>query len=194
MSIRARPPAREPVKPTALMPELATRAEPSSMPESKTIEKVPSGILHSATAAWMALATISAVPAWAAWARTMTGHPAARALAVSPPATEKARGKWEAQNTATGPRGRRIDRRSGLGMGERSGFAISMRASTHDPSSMRSANMLSCPTVRPRSPSQRASGSPDSAIMRGVISGPASLIFSEMVRRNLARILESILE
>lgn len=136
----------------------------------------------------MALATISAVPAWAAWARTMTGQPAARALAVSPPATEKARGKFEAQKTATGPSGRRMERRSGLGMGERSGWAVSMRASTHEPSSMRSANMRSWPTVRPRSPWQRPSGRPVSAIIRGVISEPRVSIFSAMVRRKAARV------
>ena len=41
----------------------------------------------------------------------------------------------------------------------RSGMAWSMRASTHEPSSSRSANIRSWPHVRARSPSNRASGS-----------------------------------
>src|SRR5581483_4529124 len=45
-------------------------------------------------------------------ALTITGHPAASAEAVSPPATENARGKLLAPNTATGPTGRRIERTS----------------------------------------------------------------------------------
>ena len=44
------------------------------------------------------------VPGCALCALTITGQPAARADAVSPPATEKARGKLLAPNTATGPR------------------------------------------------------------------------------------------
>ena len=40
---------------------------------------------------------------------TTTGFPAARADAVSPPATENARGKLLAPNTATGPIGRSIE-------------------------------------------------------------------------------------
>jgi hypothetical protein len=49
------------------------------------------------------------------WALTTTGQPAARAEAVSPPATEKASGKFEAPNTATGPSGTLRRRRSGRG-------------------------------------------------------------------------------
>lgn len=56
-----------------------------------------------ATAARTARATSSPVPGWAGWPFTTTGQPAARAAAVSPPATEKASGKFEAPNTATGP-------------------------------------------------------------------------------------------
>ena len=50
-----------------------------------------------------------------------TGQPAASADAVSPPATENARGKLLAQNTATGPSGTDIERMSGFGSGWRSG-------------------------------------------------------------------------
>ena len=53
----------------------------------------------------MARATISDVPGCAGCALQITGHPAASAEAVSPPATEYASGKLLAPNTATGPRG-----------------------------------------------------------------------------------------
>jgi hypothetical protein len=43
------------------------------------------------------------------------GPPAASALGVSPPSTENASGKVLAANTATGPMGTRIRRRSGIG-------------------------------------------------------------------------------
>ncbi len=58
----------------------------------------------------------------------MTGHPAASAEAVSPPATENANGKFEALNTATGPSGRNRRRRSGRG-GVVDGFGWSIVAS-----------------------------------------------------------------
>jgi hypothetical protein len=81
-------------------------------------------------AASMAWATISPVPGWAEWPLTTTGQPAARAEAVSPPAVEKARGKFEAPNTATGPMGRWISLMSGRGAGWRSGRAASWRRSS----------------------------------------------------------------
>ena len=62
-------------------------------------------MLHFEMAASTASATISLVPGWAPWAFTTTGQPAARAAAVSPPAVEKASGKLDAPNTATGPMG-----------------------------------------------------------------------------------------
>jgi hypothetical protein len=89
-----------------------------------------------------------------------TGQPAAKADAVSPPATENASGKLLAPNTATGPIPIRRMRRSGRG-GVRAGNAVSMRASRHEPSRSSSANRRSWPTVRPRSPSSRARGRPD---------------------------------
>ena len=80
-------------------------------------------------AAWIASATISPVPGCAEWPLTITGQPAASAAAVSPPAVEKASGKLEAPNTATGPIGRWIIMRSGRGIGSRSGSATSWRRS-----------------------------------------------------------------
>ena len=65
---------------------------------------------------------------------------AAKADAVSPPATEKARGKLLAPNTPAGPNGILILRISGLGDGALSFWALSILASTHDPSRKRAAN------------------------------------------------------
>ena len=84
----------------------------------------------------------------------MTGLRAANAEAVSPPATENARGKLLAPKTATGPRGCSMRRMSGLGMGLRSGFGVSIRASTQEPSRTALPNSLSWLTVRSRSPRQ----------------------------------------
>ena len=125
----ARPPASEPVKPTALISGWVTRALPTSRLPPCTRLKTPGSIPSLLMAAWMASATISLVPGWAEWPFTTTGHPAARAAAVSPPAVEKARGKLEAPNTATGPTGRCIRRISGRGAGWRSGRAGSKRRS-----------------------------------------------------------------
>ena len=80
-------------------------------------------------AARIASATISPVPGWAEWPLTTTGQPAASAAAVSPPAVEKASGKFEAPKTATGPMGIWIIRSSGRGAGARSGSAASRRRS-----------------------------------------------------------------
>ena len=54
---------------------------------------------------------------------TTTGHPAASADAVSPPATENASGKLLAPNTATGPIAVLRMRMSDRGAGCRSGIA-----------------------------------------------------------------------
>ena len=77
----------------------------------------------------IASATMRPVSGWAGWPLTTTGQPAASAEAVSPPAVEKANGKFDAPNTATGPTGRWIIRRSGRGSGWRSGSATSWRRS-----------------------------------------------------------------
>jgi hypothetical protein len=102
---RASPPAREPVKPTALIRGSRTSACPTDVPLPKTTEKTPAGSPEAATARATAAPTSSLVPGWALCALTTTGHPAASAEAVSPPATEKASGKLLAPNTATGPSG-----------------------------------------------------------------------------------------
>ena len=46
------------------------------------------GMPHVVMAAWMAWPTSSPVPGWAGWPLTSTGHPAASAEAVSPPAMD----------------------------------------------------------------------------------------------------------
>src|SRR5437868_6052384 len=83
------------------------------------------------------------------------GHPTAKAEAVSPPATEKAKGKLLAPKTATGPIGINIRRISGRG-GVRSGSAASTRKSCQLPSRATWANIRSCAQVRARSPVKRA--------------------------------------
>src|ERR1035441_9322074 len=91
--IKARPAYNDPVKPTALMLGCSTNAEPTSAPEPKINAKVPGGRPHSFTLLQMTWPTISLVPGCAECALTMTGLPAAKAEAVSPPATAKASGK-----------------------------------------------------------------------------------------------------
>ncbi len=49
---------------------------------------------------------------------------------------------------------------SDFGMGSLFGCAVSIVASTQEPSSNKSANIRNCPTVRPRSPLARPSGNP----------------------------------
>ena len=90
---------------------------PVVRPEPNNSENVPSGRPWAWTAVRMARPTNSEVPGCAGCALTITGAPAARAEAVSPPATEKASGKLLAEKTATGPSGIYRWRRSGLGNG-----------------------------------------------------------------------------
>lgn len=78
---------------------------------------MPAGKLQAATARHTAVAASSEVPGWPLCALTTTGFPVARAEAVSPPATEKARGKLLEPNTTTGPSGISIRRKSGFGVG-----------------------------------------------------------------------------
>jgi hypothetical protein len=118
---------------------------------------------------------------------TITGHPDANAEATSPPATEKANGKLPAQNTTTGPEGINIDRRSGFGNGARSGRAVSIRTSAHDPSSIKSANILNCAHVRARSPSTRPLANAVSAIILSTKSPPNASICIATARKNPAR-------
>ncbi len=186
-SRRARPARNEPVKPTAWTAGWATSAWPTAGEAPWTIEKTPSGTPACAAAASTARAASSDVPGWAGCAFTTTGQPAARAETVSPPATEKARGKFEAPKTATGPSGTSMRRRSGFGAGLRSGRARSIRASTHEPSSTRSANRRAWFTVRARSPSSRGRGSAVSARARSRRSSPRATSCSAIARRKAAR-------
>ena len=141
----------------------STMAIPTAVVRPCTRENVPASIPQASTARLMASPTSCDVPGCAGCALTTTGQPAASADAISPPATEKASGKLLAPKTPTGPNGRSICRRSGRGSGCRSGRAVSIRASTQEPSRRYSANKRSCPVVRPRSPVSRGKGSPDSA-------------------------------
>ena len=79
-------------------------------------------------------ATISPVAMCIEWLFTITGHPAAKADAVSPPAVEKANGKLLDPKTTTGPNGTSILRKSSFGSGARSGIAVSIVASSQLPS------------------------------------------------------------
>ena len=91
----------------------------------------------------MAFPISSQVPGCAGCALTTTGHPAARAETVSPPATEKAKGKLLAPKTKTGPRAVCIDRISAFGKGCLSGWAKSILACTQEPSFKKEAKSLS---------------------------------------------------
>src|SRR5580693_8870121 len=151
------------------------------------MEKTPAGSPLAATARVTAAATISEVPGWASCALTTTGQPAARAEAVSPPATEKASGKLLAANTATGPMGTRRDRTSGRRAGLRSGSAWSMRAPFQLPSRSAAANSRSCPVVRPTSPVSRGRGRPVSRWARSAASAPTASISSAASSSRRAR-------
>ena len=87
-SYRARPPLILPVKPTALTFGCFTSCTPTSIPALFKFEKTPSGIPVFSAARCTAPATNSPVPACIGCDLTITGHPAAKALAVSPPAVE----------------------------------------------------------------------------------------------------------
>jgi hypothetical protein len=91
-----------------------------------------------------------------------------------------------APNTATGPMGTSLRRRSGLGSGWRWGWARSMAASSHEPSRTRAANILSWLAVRNRSPIRRCSGSAVSACARRIRSSPSRRISSAMRSRKAA--------
>ena len=136
----ARPATREPVKPTPQVAGCCTIAIPITLPCPCSIEKVPAGMSQASTALAIAVATSSDVPGWARCALTTTGFPVHRALAVSPPATEKASGKLLEPNTTTGPTGRLARLRSGRGRGCRSGRARSILGSVQFPSRAKAAN------------------------------------------------------
>ena len=184
--IRIFPAVREPVKPPALISGCFNIAIPISLPASNKSENTPSGRLHSRTACCTARPTSSLVPGCAGCAFTMTGFPAARAEAVSPPATENARGKLLAPKTTTGPSARKRERMSGFGAGLRSGSARSMRAIAHEPSSINCAKSRSWPHVRAVSPCRRAWGNAVSTPARSMISAAIASMFAAIWRRNFA--------
>src|ERR1700742_4539417 len=109
---RARPPGVDPVKPAALIAGGRSSVRPAWTPWTRP--NVPAGAPAAASAPVTISAVRSEVTGWSSCAFTTTGQPAARAEAVSPPATENANGKLDAANTATGPTGRLIRRRSGV--------------------------------------------------------------------------------
>ena len=185
--MRARPPRCDPVNPTAWVRGCFTRAMANSGRLPCKSEKTPAGSPQAAAARFTAPATHSLVPGWAGCPFTTTGQPAARALAVSPPATENASGKLLAPNTATGPNGRSMRLKSGRGSGVRSGSATSIRASHQEPSRSTSAKSRNCPTVRPRSPINRSRGRPDSALARWSRGSPSARISSAIRSRKVAR-------
>ncbi len=98
----ARPPPSDPVKPTALISGCCTSASPTSRLPPWIRENTPGCVPVARTAASIACATISPVPRWAEWPLTTTGHPAASAAAVSPPAIEKASGCAEHRDRTDG--------------------------------------------------------------------------------------------
>ena len=118
------------MKPTALTAGASTSACATSSDAAGRCANVPAGSPASAAAAETSRATRSLVPGCDGWPLTITGTPAASALAVSPPAVEKASGKLEAPKTATGPIGTSIRRTSGRGIGLASGSGVSTIAST----------------------------------------------------------------
>src|SRR3546814_15468163 len=82
----------------------------------------------------IARATSSPVPGCGGCPFTLTGQPAAKAEAVSPPATEQASGKFDAPNTATGPSATLRQPKSGRGSGAPTGPAGPTVTSSHPPS------------------------------------------------------------
>src|SRR3984957_19760704 len=91
ISNNARPPRVEPVKPTARIDGWRTRPAPASTP--RITEMVDSGAPDSLRASAISSAQRNDVLRCPSCALTRTGQPAARADAVSPPATENANGK-----------------------------------------------------------------------------------------------------
>src|SRR5499426_1426283 len=108
---RASPPRADPVNPAAAIAGCLSSRTPAPTPN--TTAKVPAGAPAPASAPATIRAVSSDVRGWPSWALTTTGQPAARADAVSFPATENANGKFDAANTATGPMGRFTRRRPG---------------------------------------------------------------------------------
>ena len=100
------------MNPAAAISGCRSSRRPASTP--CTSPNTPAGAPAEASAWVTTSAVTSEVTGCASCAFTTTGQPAASAEAVSPPATENANGKLDAANTATGPTGRLIRRRSGM--------------------------------------------------------------------------------
>src|SRR5271157_5188127 len=107
----ARPPPVDPVNPAAATAGCWSSLSPACTPWIRP--NVPAGAPAEASAPAAISAVRSEVTGCPSCALTTTGQPAASAEEVSPPATENANGKFDAANTATGPTGRLIRRRSG---------------------------------------------------------------------------------
>ena len=107
----ASPPAVDPVNPAAAICGCRSSRRPACTP--CTSPNVPAGAPANASAEATIPAVTSEVTGCASCALTTTGQPAASAEAVSLPATENAKGKLDAANTATGPTGRVIRLTSG---------------------------------------------------------------------------------
>src|SRR5580658_1468100 len=154
MLARASPPVVAPGHPEAATAGCRSSRSPASTPWTRP--NVPAGAPADASAPATTSAVTSEVTGCPSCALTTTGQPAASAEAVSPPATEKANGKLDAANTATGPAGRVTRRTSGT-----TPTAGLTTASAYPPSRSTCANSRSCPVVRATSPISR---SPPSAV------------------------------
>src|SRR5689334_16962790 len=165
---RARPPAVDPVNPAAAISGCRSSRSPASTPCTRL--NVPAGAPAAASAPVTISAHTSEVTGWASCALTTTGHPAASADAMSPPTTENAKGKFDAANTATGPIGRLIRRRSGV-----TPAAGVTAVSRYPPSRTTAANSRSCPVARATSPVSR---SPPSAVSVSAIAASSPFLAS----------------
>ena len=143
----ARPAVNEPVNATARVAGCSTSATPTPTSPA-TCWKHAAGRPARSTARAIASAAIAAVVGCAGWALTTTGQAAASADAVSPPGVAKAKGKFDAPNTTTGPIGHIMRRRPGA--------AVSIVARAHVPSATIPANASSCVVVRVSSLRRRA--------------------------------------
>ena len=116
----------EPVNATARRSLCFTNSIPASSPLITDIN--PAGAPTELAARTIISPTIVETIGWPGLIFITTAHPAARAEAVSPPATPNANGKLLAPNIPTTPSGIDIDRSSGRG-GVSVAFSLSMTIS-----------------------------------------------------------------
>ena len=162
----------------------ATQTTTYLIPLLFKFEKTPLGIFVFLAALIIAAATNSPVPACIGWDFKITGHPAAKADAVSPPAVEYAKGKLLAPKTKTGPIGINIFLKSGFGTGFLSGMEVSIDTSWKFPSVRSFAKLLSWLTVLFNSALHLASGSPVSEQYTFTISSVINSSSSEIWFKN----------